>query len=142
MVHKLLLLTTFILLISCNENNEIQSEIPIALVDIDINLGIQPYSDLRNEGDYLYFENEGVRGIILYRAADNEFRAFEQNCSYRPLDACANVMVDPSRFFMIDTCCNSTFDFMGNPNGGPALFPLRQYATFRSGNRLIISSGM
>jgi len=49
--------------------------------------------------------------------------------------------VDQSTLFLIDTCCNSTFDFNGFPTGGPATLPLRQYKTFLNLNLLTITSG-
>jgi hypothetical protein len=50
------------------------------------------------------------------------------------------VNIDPSSLYMIDPCCNSTFDFnTGMPSGGVAWRPLRQYRTRFNGTDLTIT---
>jgi hypothetical protein len=122
----------------CNEDPFLD-EIPPVFVDETINLNNFEYSDLNQVGGFVYIQG-GVRGIIIYRQSIDRYLAFERNCPYRPLDDCALVGVDKSTLFMIDSCCSSTFDFDGNPTGGPASIPLRQYTTFLDQNFLIITS--
>ncbi len=123
---------------SCNDTDISGEPIPFAsFPDIEINLSFQEALQLRNLG-YMTIRG-GVRGIIVHRAANGEYIAFERNCSYEPNNSCALVEVDQSGFFMIDKCCESTFDFPnGFPNSGPATFPLRRYRTILSGDLIII----
>ena len=114
-------------------------EIPSVYVNETINLSLFEYQNLQNVGGFVYID-AGVRGIILYRKSVNDYIAFERNCTYRPLDSCATVGVDNSLLFMLDTCCNSTFDFEGNPTGGPAEWPLKRYYTFLDGSYLFVTS--
>jgi hypothetical protein len=116
-----------------------EAQIPNVFVDETINLNNFEYNTLNNIGGYVYLEG-GVRGIILYRQSPDVFRAFERNCPYQPMDECANISVDESTFFMIDSCCNSTFDFDGNPTGGPARFPLLEYSVVVNQNFLTITN--
>ena len=113
--------------------------IPDVFVEETINLNNFEYNALNNIGGYVYLQ-EGVRGIILYRQSPDVYRAFERNCPYQPMDECALVSVDESTFFMIDTCCSSTFDFDGNPTGGPARYPLLEYSVVVNNNLLTITN--
>jgi hypothetical protein len=113
--------------------------IPIVLVDETINLNNYQYQALGVVGGYVYL-NAGVRGIIIYRSSASEYVAIERNCTFLPMDPCADVSVDKSTLFLIDTCCNSTFDFNGFPTGGPASLPLRQYKTWLNQNFLTITN--
>lgn len=114
--------------------------IPIAsFPDITLDLNFPENAALRNTGGSRAI-NGGVRGIILHRLNASTIQAFERNCSFQPLDACATVDVHSSGLFMIDSCCESSFSFNdGNPTGGPASRPLREYQTQFNGNTLIIT---
>jgi nitrite reductase/ring-hydroxylating ferredoxin subunit len=112
--------------------------VPFATLTINTNL--PEFQTLHTRG-YAEINDIGVRGVILYKQDASTYRAYERNCSYHPADACATVSVHVSNIYMIDNCCNSTFDFAtGNPTGGPAWRPLRQYATSASGSQVTISS--
>ena len=113
----------------------------LAFPDIVINLTLPSYNALTVNGGHKNISG-GVRGIIIYRAGSGTFYAFEQNCSYHPNDACATVEVHSSGLYMNDTCCGSTFDFNGNPMGGAAWRPLRQYETSLDGSTLTITDSV
>ena len=107
--------------------------------DVYVNLSNPEYFALQQVGNYVYLNGEGVKGIILYRAGANEFRAFERNCSFTPNDACSTVEVDGTGLRLIDPCCGSVFDFDGEPISGPAWRPLRQYRAEMGGTEVVIS---
>ena len=112
----------------------------IPFVDIVINLNLPEFIGLRSDGGYAEVDG-GVRGIIVYRVNSSAYLAYERNCSFRPNEACATVNVHNSGLFMIDPCCNSSFNFSdGNPTGGSAWRPLVRYRTQLSGLTLTISS--
>lgn len=121
------------------ESSDPEDQIPMAIVNETINLTNQQYLNLQFVGGHVTISG-GVRGIVLYHASNNEYRAFEQNCSFEPLNSCAKVEVDGSGLFLVDTCCASTFNFDGFPTGGPAGLPLRLYNTFLQGNLLTITN--
>jgi hypothetical protein len=110
----------------------------VPFTPIQINLNLPDYNSLRTNGGYKYIDG-GVRGIILYHKSNSEYFAFERNCSYHPNDACATVDVHISTLYMLDPCCNSTFDFSGKPSGGIAWRPLRQYEVLVTGTDLTIT---
>ena len=137
MIRRIFFLSVLITAVACDPNTPI-SEIPNVPVDVTINLSNQQYIDLQLDGGWAYLNNEGVRGIILYRQSETTYLAFERNCSFRAADACATVDVHSTGFYMEDVCCGSTFDFNGIPSGGPAALPLRQYFTLLDGQFLTI----
>lgn len=120
--------------VACSREDP-QVQIPFVTVDIEINLQDLRYQSLHTEG-WLYL-NGGVRGIVLVKE-NNQYRAFERNCTYQPRDTCATVDMHSSGFYLIDDCCNSQFDKAGNVTNGPARQPLLQYTTYLDGNFLII----
>jgi hypothetical protein len=135
--NSLLFISVFTL--STCTDPEPDDGIPIVLVNETINLNNYQYQALGYVGGFVYL-NAGVRGIIIYRSSAEEYLAIERNCTFQPMSPCADVSVDESTLFLIDSCCSSTFDFNGFPTGGPASFPLRQYKTLLNMNFLTITN--
>ena len=144
MIQKLgALLLIFFGFTSC-EKQQVDQSIPFAFVDQDINLNLIQYQALKNIGGYIYIDeglNAGFRGIIVYHEGNDVYKAFERACTHDPYADCTPVTVDDSGLFMIHKCCNSTFDFNGNPMSGPATLHLLQYRTFVDGIYLKITNG-
>ena len=107
--------------------------------NIQLNLNLPQYISLKSVGATLTLDG-GVRGIIVYCLNTGVYRAYERNCTFHPNDACATVNIDPSKLFMVDSCCGSNFEFSeGNPNGGVAWRPLVQYSAIYDGAILTIT---
>ncbi len=140
-MRKLINLTFLLLLVISCDSNLSDDAIPVAPFDpVQINITLPNYSSLMTTGGYAAINTGGTRGIILYRKDVSSVLAFERNCSYQPLNACATVEVHSSGLYMNDACCNSTFRWDdGNPTGGPAWRPLLQYSTSLNGNVLTIT---
>lgn len=120
---------------SCNEEAP-DKIIPFAFVNQDLNLNLIQNQDLRNIGGYIYLEpgeSSGYKGIIVYHEGNGIYRAFERACTFDPFADCDPIVVDDSGIFMIHKCCNSSFNFNGNPMGGPASLDLLQYQTYVDG---------
>lgn len=120
----------------------VDDPIPLATFQDQVcNLGLPEYSSLRVDGGYKELNNIGVRGVIVYRVDATTFRAYERNCSYHPNEAGSTVNIHASALYLEDSSCGSTFNFSdGQPLGGPAWRPLRQYRAAISGTFLTISS--
>ena len=138
-LSRIYFLILSLLMISACKDTTVNDGIPQVIVNETINLNNYQYQALGIIGGYVYLD-AGVRGIILYRSSASEYLAIEQNCTFQPMDPCAKVSVDNSTLFLIDTCCNSTFDFNGFPTGGPATYPLRLYSTSVNQNYLTITN--
>ena len=117
-----------------------QDPIPQVLVNEQLNLNSLQNQALQLIGGYKILPEAGYKGLIIYRASTTEYRAFDLACSYQPTSDCAQVMVDDSDLFMVDTCCNSSFDFNGFPTGGPAQWPLQPYPVYLNGDVLTIQN--
>lgn len=116
---------------------------PSSFPDIVIDLSLPSNIALASKGGYKEVNEGGVRGIIVYCEDIGVYHAYERNCSYTPNQACATVNVDASKLFMTDPCCSSMFDFStGQPIGGPAWRPLRQYQATANGVELIITENV
>ena len=120
---------------SCTDETPVTT-IPYAYVNQDLNINQIKYQDLRRQGGYIYLEqgdNSGYRGIVVYHEGNGVYRAFERACTYDPRATCDPIVMDDSGLFMIHTCCNSSFNFNGNPMSGPATLDLLQYQTYLDG---------
>ena len=140
-------LATGSLLAACNSNTDTFTSIPNVPVNVQLDL-----RDQQNKA--LLFDNGvvtippgsangqgGVKGIYVVRQSATSYMAFERNCTYQPLNACATVTLDKSsRLFFRDSCCTSQFDLRGIVTGGPAPRSLRQYSTSLSGSLLTITN--
>ena len=125
---------------ACSKDKPREDTVPNVYVSEQLNLTNIQNAPLRQDRGYVYIPG-GVRGIIVFRESATRYLAFERNCTYKPFDTCATVKVDGSNLFFTDPCCNSKFDFTGAVIAGPAVYPLKQYATnLASGNILYISN--
>ena len=105
-----------------------------------LNLNLPEYARLKTDGGSIYYDDGGVKGLIVYRQNATTFHVYERNCSYRPNEACATVNIHVSTLFMEDPCCGSQFDFLtGNTTSGVAWRPLRKYFSAANGNDLTIT---
>jgi hypothetical protein len=140
-IRKGMNLTFLLLLAFACDSNVGDDAIPVAPFDpIQLNLTLPSNVSLLSTGGYTAINTGGTRGIILYRKDVSTVLAFERNCSFQPLNACATVEVHNSGLYMNDACCNSTFRWEdGNPTGGPAWRSLLQYGTSLNGTILTIT---
>ncbi|MCU0451963.1 MAG: hypothetical protein MUC97_19305 [Bernardetiaceae bacterium] len=127
-----------LLLLAC-QNQPLAEPIPFVPVNLTLDLNNLRYQALRFDRGFVY-ESGGVRGLILLRRSANQYLAFERACTYHPRNACGQVSVDVSGFFMSCPCCRSTFDLDGNPTGAPAFTPLGRYRTALSGSLLSVTN--
>lgn len=112
------------------------SNIPLVDVNIFIYPNTPSFINLNNVGGFEYITG-GVRGIIVYRASADEFKAYDRNCTFRPEENCATVDVNDSNIIAEDDCCSSQFLITeGSPINGPATLPLKAYRTTYDGNVL------
>jgi len=109
---------------------------------VTVNRFLLLYSDLAGMGigTTMVLHNEGVNCIVLYREADLLFHAYDRTCTQYPEHVAA--VVEDSAFFGIFECpvCHSTYLLMngGEPNSGPARYPLVEYRTSIQGDVLRI----
>ena len=137
-MSRVLLLLATVVLLGCEGNVNV-SPIPDVPVNLEVNLNDIDNVALKQIGGFIYADG-GVRGIILYRKSQNEYKAYDRNCTFQPEDICAQVSFHSSGFYLEDTCCDSVFDTDGFPTGGPAEFPLKEYRVSQAGDILFITN--
>jgi hypothetical protein len=134
------------LLAACNSTTNTTTTIPNVPVNVQLDLLDQQNKALRFDNGVLAISPSGingggVKGIYVVRQNATTYSAFERNCPYQPLNACATVTLDrSSHLFFRDSCCTSQFSLQGQVTGGPAARSLRQYNTSISGSLLTITN--
>lgn len=127
-------LIIFFIIPSCNKDEKQQGIIPNVYVNFEL------YPNSINPipvSTWIYVNDQGYRGIIVYRYDQNTFLAYERTCPYDPEKSCAVVEADESSITAVDSCCMSRFLLTdGSPFAGPATLPLKQYQTIYDGNIL------
>jgi hypothetical protein len=118
----------FTFLLSACRDEVPQQVIPDKFVRVELNLNSLEALPLKQNDQSFIYVPGGWKGIIVYRQAANDYRAFERLSPHNMNDSCA-IIVHPSAFYMQDTCSKSTFDFTGMPTGGPARSAMRRYGT-------------
>ncbi|MDZ4757389.1 MAG: hypothetical protein SGJ10_04505 [Bacteroidota bacterium] len=145
-MQKLFYIYLFLIIFACGKSTK-EDAIPYVTVDTYVNITLTQYIKLQNPGGWAVIDNVGVRGIAVFKNIASEYKAFDLNCSYRPLDSCSKLVVDSSGFFMKcgkyvgatwTPCCGSQFGTDGLPLKNPATRQLREYATVLTGNILHI----
>ncbi len=126
-------------LIACKRSNS-NSNIPLVEVNFYIQINDPAYINLNTVGGWEYLSG-GSRGIIVYRSAPNEFKAYDRHCTFQPSQSCALVSVDVNNITATDDCCGSTFILTdGSVTNPPAAYPLKAYNTYFDGSTLYISN--
>lgn len=133
-------------LASCNSGgSNAEPLIPYAPVNLLLDLTNQQYRALRFDNGVITLPVQGpagtggVKGVLVVRQNAGSYLAFERNCPYHPYEACSLVSLDRSSgLFLRDSCCDSRFSLTGQVIGGPAVRPLRAYATSLQGTQLSI----
>ncbi len=138
-IHRLKFFYVVLVLstLSCNKNRQPSDDIiPFTTVDKYYNTTFPGLVILNNPGGWIIDSSAGTKGIFIIKNYSNEYKAFDLNCSYRPLDACSKLTVDSSGLFLKcgkylsntwQPCCDSRFGIDGIPTKAPATRVLRQY---------------
>lgn len=128
-------ISLFVLLFACKQ----EEYIPNVWVDYDLNLTLPQYADLQIVGNYVFVQNEGVKGLIVYRQDFEVYKTYDRCCSFEPTLSCAKIDSVNSPI-AICTCCGSKFllNEEGSAIGSPAILPLKQYNNVLEGDFLRI----
>lgn len=130
--------------LSCNKKKKkVQQEanhpVPYLPIDVTIYPNNPSYFPIQSIGGWVYQENVGIRGVIIYRKSNEEFVVLERSSTHLPDNPAARVKVMGNNFDLIDTVSNSKWRiFDGQVLQGPATWNLRIYGSSYDGNRLRI----
>lgn len=136
---------------SCEKDKAASGDtIPYVPVSLTINLDLPNYSNLTIPGAYAYIDG-GARGVLVVHSFDDDYYAFDRNCSYLPSTDCAQLWVDSTVTTQLmcgsydngifTKCCDSRFEIpSGFPLQGPAQQPMKSFFVSRQGNTLYITN--
>ncbi|MCA6435159.1 MAG: hypothetical protein IM600_13115 [Bacteroidetes bacterium] len=113
--------------------------VPYIPIDFVIYPNNPTYFPIQSIGGWMYMNNVGINGIVIYRKSNEEFVVLERTSSYLPDNPYARVKVQQNNFDLKDTISGSKWRiFDGEVTEGPASWPLRRYGAAYDGNSLRI----
>jgi nitrite reductase/ring-hydroxylating ferredoxin subunit len=137
-----LLLIAFPLLFGCSTNstNNNNPYLPNYTVNLDINMSLPQYSDLKFVSNGVYVAGQGVRGVFVFNTGSG-YVAFDAACPNQALSSCSTMTfkkIDDQRIDRTNVVCacdNAEYSlFSGQSAGKP--YPLKQYRVEANGNLL------
>ncbi|MDF2447734.1 MAG: hypothetical protein K0R26_238 [Bacteroidota bacterium] len=126
------------------KNQRVEDNIAYQTVNVTIYPNDPLYFKLQTAGGWVYYDNAGINGLIIYRKTTTnnpgDFVALERTSTYLPDDPKARVKVQSDNFTLKDTISGSKWQiFNGAVMSGPATQNLRLYnAVFDGINTLTI----
>lgn len=131
---KLLILSLIIFFARCNKK---ENYIPNTFVDVYIDTSLPTYFNISSPGGWMYINNEGSKGLIIYRYDLTGFLVYDRHSPFEPRNNC--VLEVDNNLSINDPCSTSSFNiFDGSIITGPASLPLKTYQTSFNGNILRI----
>lgn len=98
-------------------------------------MSLPSYSALTGVGGWVYVNNVGSKGVIVYRRAQNDFVAFDRHSPKDPEGKCAKPLTPDANNFLVlnDSCSGAKFSlYDGSPVSGSEI-GLRQYQVIYDG---------
>jgi len=130
------LMITLWVLSGCKKDEK--EYVPNVYVNFQIDPNSTMYLSLNMPGGWAYITG-GVSGIIIYRADQDNFKAFDRACPYDYDVEGSLVEVDPSGLVMIDSLCGSRYIITdGSVLNGPSTRGLKTYRTSYDGRLLYV----
>ena len=137
-----LLLLLFPLLFGCSTNspNNNNPYLPNYTVNVEINMNLPQYSDLKFVSNGVYIPNQGVRGIIVFNMGSG-YNAFDAACPNQSLSSCSTMTfkkIDDQRIdktTVVCPCDNAEYSLFSGQSAGKQ-YPLKQYRVEVVGNLL------
>ena len=139
-----LLMIISVSIAACKKDDK-NENVNVGYVNITINPNSTEYLELNIVTGWVYlFASPPSRGIIVYRASIDDFKAYDRIPPYKP-DECCNgsnctrLLVDG--LFVSDTCMDVNYQIIdGSWISGPGKMHLVEYNTYYDGINLNISN--
>ncbi|PCH97695.1 MAG: hypothetical protein COB85_02515 [Bacteroidetes bacterium] len=137
-LSKILFFSLAVLLLSTSGCKKDEDAVPSVQVNIYIYTTDAEFADLNAVAGWIYLTG-GAKGIVVYRLSQDEFMAYDRNCTYQPSESDAIIEVDQTGIAAVDNSCGSRFLLTdGSILEGPASDILKRYQTTFDGNLLRI----
>ena len=137
-----LILIVFPLLFGCSTNstNNNNPYLPNYTVNLDINMSLPQYSDLKFVSNGIYVAGQGVRGVFVFNTGSG-YVAFDAACPNQALSSCSTMTfkkIDDQRIDRTNVVCacdNAQYSLFSGQSAGKS-YPLKQYRVEVNGNLL------
>lgn len=133
------LLFVLISLIACNnddDNNNNNPYLTVPPVNLNLNLNLPEYNDLKFPGNSVIITFQGIKGIVVYNVNNELYTAFELSDPNHVPNNCSRMIVEG----IVASCpCDddNQYDIVtGQHQGDQSRYPMQQYRTQRSGDNL------
>jgi nitrite reductase/ring-hydroxylating ferredoxin subunit len=128
-------LIAFSMLFGCSTNSTTNNNpyIPNYTVNVDINMNLPQYSDLKYVSNAVYIPNQGARGIIVFNSGSG-YNAFDAACPNQALSSCSTMTIKGG-IMALCACDNAEYSLFTGQSKGKQ-YPLKQYRVEVNGNLL------
>ena len=128
-------LIAFSMLFGCSTNSTTNNNpyIPNYTVNVDINMNLPQYSDLKYVSNAVYISGQGVRGIIVFNSGSG-YNAFDAACPNQALSSCSTMTIKGG-IMALCACDNTEYSLFTGQSKGKQ-YPLKQYRVEVNGNLL------
>ncbi len=139
-MKRALLLISFIIFSSCGTNDDENNPIlPNTPVNVTLNLNLPLYQDLQFDSTSAFIENQGIKGIIVFRFSENSILAWDAACPHLAPSECTAMTLLGVK--IICPCDESEFSILNGSPLSETPFPMKQYrAIYNSNNTITITN--
>lgn len=113
---------------------------PNYTVNLDVNMSLPQYSDLKFVSNGVYVTGQGVRGVFVFNTGSG-YVAFDAACPNQALSSCSTMTfkkIDDQRIDRTNVVCacdNAQYSLFSGQSAGKE-YPLKQYRVEVNGNLL------
>lgn len=130
-----LLLIAFPIFLGCSTNsiNNNNPYLPNYTVNLDINMSLPQYSNLKFVSNAVYISGQGVRGILIFNSGSG-YNAFDAACPNQALSSCSTMTIKGG-INALCACDSAEYSLFTGQCPGKQ-YPLKQYRVEVNGNIL------
>lgn len=112
---------------ACRKSS-VNANFPAVNVSKFVYMNLPPYNYLQIVGNFMYIDDAGYKGLIVYHRSIDEWVAFDRGCTYDPTNADALLKVVTGGLTVEDSHCGSKYNLIdGSVISNPATTPMKQY---------------
>ena len=110
------------------KKSSVNPNFPSVSVSKFVYMNLPPYNYLQVVGNYMYIDDAGYKGLIVYHRSIDEWVVFDRGCTHDPTDPDALLSVVTGGLTVEDAHCGSQYNLVdGSVISSPATTPMKQY---------------
>lgn len=143
-MKKIVFLLSLITLIACKSDDDKLDDNPYLtspLVNLNLNLNLPEYNQLKLPGNSLVITQQGIRGVVIYNVDNSTYHAFELSDPNHVPNNCSRMEING-----IEATCPCENDMnkynivTGQNITDPSRYPMQRYRAERTGNTVRITN--